>query len=172
MRIFLIGYMGVGKTTTGRKLASKMQLPFLDMDVEFEQYYGTTVSDVIQQQGEEQFRQKEHELLQHIIQTQNDAIISTGGGAPCYFNNMELMNTAGVTLYLSAPVGALAVRLSQSKTFRPLIAGKQGEELRAIIEQMLTEREPFYCQAQITVDALNVSAEQMVNVIETLGTDN
>jgi len=165
MLIFLIGFMGVGKTTTGRKLANRLQLPFLDMDDAFAHYFGKSVTDTIEQEGEQSFRQQEHELLKELIATNTDALISTGGGAPCYYDNMKVMNEAGITLYLSAPVGALVVRLSQSCTSRPLVKDKKGEELRTSISQLLNKRRPYYEQARITADALSVSAEQLERIL-------
>jgi shikimate kinase len=171
MLVFLIGFMGVGKTTTGRKLAKRLQLPFLDMDDAFAQYFGTSVASTLEEKGEQFFRQQEHELLKMLIATTKDAVISTGGGVPCHNNNMQVMNEAGITLYLSAPVGALMVRISQSRTSRPLVRDKKGEELRTFITHLLELRRPYYEQAQISADALSVSAEQLERVLRNYGTN-
>jgi len=165
MLVFLLGFMGVGKTTTGRKLANRLQLPFLDMDAAFANHFGKSVSETIEQEGESVFRQQEHELLKTLLATHKEGVIATGGGAPCHYNNMQLMNEAGITLYLSAPVGALVVRLSQSRTVRPLVKEKHGDELSAYIAQLLEERKPFYEQAIICADALSVSAEQLERIL-------
>lgn len=157
--------MGVGKTTTGRKLANRLQLPFLDMDAAFCTHFGKSVVATIEQEGESAFRHQEHELLKSLITTHEKGVIATGGGAPCHFNNMQLMNAAGITIYLSAPVGALVVRLSQSRTVRPLVQEKHGDELRSYITQLLEERKPYYEQAKISADALSVSAEQLERIL-------
>jgi shikimate kinase len=165
MLVFLIGFMGVGKTTTGRKLANRLQLPFLDMDAAFANHFGKSVAATIEQEGESTFRKQEHELLKRLVVTHKKGVIATGVGAPCHYNNMQLMNEAGITIYLSAPVGALVVRLSQSRTVRPLVNEKHGDELGTYITQLLEERKPYYEQAKISADALSVSAEQLERIL-------
>ena len=126
--IFLIGYMGSGKTTLAKKLASKLELPFIDTDDEIVKEVGMSITEYFQLHGEEKFRALEREHLQKIAQQK--AIVSTGGGSPCFFDNMQWMNENGVSVYLQMSPKALFDRLSQSKLHkRPILIGKTEEEL-------------------------------------------
>ncbi|MDF2516447.1 MAG: shikimate kinase [Sphingobacterium sp.] len=162
--IFLIGYMGSGKTTLGKKLASKLDLPFIDTDEEIVKQIGMSITEYFGQHGEAAFRKLEREQLRKFAG--NYAVISTGGGAPCFFDNMEWIRTNGYAVYLQMTPKALFDRLSQSKLHkRPILIGKSPEELRAFIEEKLTEREPYYTQAHLTIDQLNTPVETLVDLI-------
>ena len=147
-RVFLIGYMGSGKTTVGKKLAKSLLLSFIDLDDFIQNKYRKTVSEIFAELGEEEFRKIERKALREVSDIE-DVVISTGGGAPCYFNNMKLMNNAGITLYIEVEPEELAARLLASKTVRPLIAGKSEEELIPFIREHLSQRERYYKSAQI-----------------------
>ena len=110
MLIFLIGYMGSGKTTIGRGLARRLGLRFIDMDTEVEQRTGMSVTDYFAARGEEAFRGEEREVLRCLTNEQ-DAVVATGGGVPCFFDNMEVMNASGLTIYLKMGPEKLAARL-------------------------------------------------------------
>jgi shikimate kinase len=155
-RIFLIGYMGSGKTTTGKRLSKKYGLDFIDLDHYIESRHFKTVSQLFQEKGEDGFREIERELLREVADFEN-IIISTGGGTACFFDNMELMNQKGETVYLKASAADLSEYLSTASKDRPLLAQKSGEELSDFISEMLQKREPFYSQAKHTVDARGVS---------------
>src|SRR5690554_4762065 len=127
-RIFIIGYMGSGKTTVGKRLAKALSLDFIDLDAYIQSKYRKTIPQLFEEKGEKGFRELEHLTLREVA-TFEDVVISTGGNAPCFFDNMELMNGAGTTVYLQAEPNELADRLAASKTVRPLIAGKSREEL-------------------------------------------
>lgn len=162
--IFLIGYMGSGKTTLGKKLASKLDLPFIDTDEEIVKQIGMSITEYFSQHGEAAFRELEREQLRKFAG--NYAVISTGGGAPCFFDNMDWIRANGYAVYLQMTPKALFDRLSQSKLHkRPILIGKSPEELRAFIEEKLTEREPYYTQAHLTIDQLNTSVETLVALI-------
>lgn len=150
-RIFLIGYMGAGKTTVGRELAKALELEFLDLDHFIQARYQKTVSQLFQEVGEAEFRNIERNLLREVGEFEN-IIIATGGGAPCFFDNIDYMNKAGTTLYLKASPMALSTRLNTCKEKRPLIKDKNEDELHSFVKESLVKREPFYSQAQIVFE--------------------
>lgn len=165
-RIFLIGYMGSGKTTVGKLLAAKLGYSFVDMDAHIEEQQFKSIGQIFAERGEDEFRQLEQKCLHEVAQF-DDVIISTGGGAPCFFDNMEYMNTHGTTFYLRFTADELADRLATQAAKRPLIATKKGDELRQFIAEGLEKREPFYTQANYSV-AGDVSAvvKEIVEIIE------
>ncbi|MDR0506151.1 MAG: shikimate kinase [Dysgonamonadaceae bacterium] len=146
-KIFLIGYMGSGKTTIGKCLAKRLNMQFIDLDTYIENKYRKSIVEIFADKGEDGFRKIEKEMLQEIILFE-DVVISTGGGCPCFFNNMELMNNAGITIYLKMSVDELTKRLSgTSKEKRPLIKYKNANELKSFIIDSLAKRDFFYSQA-------------------------
>ena len=162
-RIFLIGYMGSGKTSMGIKLAENLGLTFVDMDHHIEEKYHKTVSQIFAESGQDAFRKLEQNCLHEVAEFEN-CVIATGGGAPCFFDNMEFMNTHGLTVYLSLSAEQLATRLELSRAGkRPLIANKQGDELRQFIGEGLSAREAFYKQAKVSVSG---SDEEILTNIE------
>lgn len=146
-RIFLVGYMGAGKTTLGRALANELGIPFIDLDNYIEKRYCKTISQIFAEKGEEEFRNIERWMLHEVGEFEN-VIISTGGGTPCFFDNIEYMNGQGTTVFLDVPVERLFIRLSIARHKRPLIKDKNDEELRAFIVEQLGKREPHYSKAQ------------------------
>ncbi|MCI0920278.1 shikimate kinase [Sphingobacterium rhinopitheci] len=163
--VFLIGFMGSGKTTWGKKIAAALQLPFIDLDHEIVNYIGMTIPEYFEAHGEDSFRRLENEFLKK--QATKKAIISTGGGTPCYYDNMEWIKANGLALYLYHTPKSLWSRLSQSDVNkRPVLKGLTGEELLSFIESKLVEREPYYSQAHIKVEQINTPLEQIVNIIK------
>lgn len=161
-RVFLIGYMGSGKSTIGRYIAKDMGWEFIDMDDYFEQKHSCTISEYFAQHGEAGFREAEAGVVRELCQ-KSKAVVATGGGAPCFHSNMEAMREAGLTIYIEVRPEELAKRLSNAKSKRPLIADKSDDELVTFIEQQLAKREPFYRKAEMTVDgaAMPFSAYKM-----------
>jgi shikimate kinase len=150
-RIFLIGYMGCGKTTLGKRLAEHTGFAFLDLDGFIEQKYLKTVATIFAEMGQDAFREIERKMLADVVEFEN-VVIATGGGAPCFFDNIDVMNNAGLTVYIKLSPEQLAFRLENSRAGkRPLIVGKTGEELRQFIEDGLRQREQFYLQAKLIV---------------------
>ncbi len=147
MRIYLIGYMGCGKSTLGKRLAKHLNLEFVDMDHYIEMRNHKTIPQIFAEEGESEFRKKERKALEELSEFSN-IVIATGGGAPCFFDNIDLMNQTGATIYMNIDPAILADRLIHSKTERPLIKGKTKEELIVFIDEMLTKRRPFYSQAK------------------------
>lgn len=152
VRIFLTGYMGAGKTTLGKAFARKLDMPFVDLDWYIEERLHKTVGELFTERGEAGFRELEKNMLHEVAEFEN-VIISTGGGAPCFFDNMEFMNRVGKTVFLYVHPDVLFRRLRMAKQQRPILQGKEDEELKAFIIQTLEKRAPFYTQAQYVFNA-------------------
>lgn len=155
IRIFLIGYMGAGKTTLGRALAKELKIEFIDLDNYIEERLCKSISQIFAEKGEEGFREIERRMLHEAGEFEN-VVISTGGGTPCFFDNIEYMNRQGATVFLDVPVERLFIRLSIARKKRPLIMGKSDEELRCFIAEQLAKRLPHYSKAKqkFTADRL------------------
>ena len=164
MKIFLIGFMGSGKTTLGRKLAAKMGYEFIDLDHKLEQQVELSIAEYFSFFGEDAFRRLESEILKKTPYPDN-VIISTGGGLPCYFDNMDWMKENGKVVYIKLSPKTLADRLEAGKEERPLLQDKHGDDLIKFIEQKLAEREGFYAQATIIADGLSLNAEPFEQIL-------
>ncbi len=147
-RIFLIGYMGVGKTTLGKELAAKLGYQFVDLDHHIQARYQKTINEIFAESGEAKFREIESKLLEEVAAFEN-TVISTGGGTPCHFNNIDIMKGAGAVVYLKTAPEVLLTRLYAGKDKRPLIKDKSEEELLDYIVENIAKREPYYQQAQV-----------------------
>ena len=150
-RIILVGYMGSGKTTVGKALSKDTGLMFYDLDWYIESRMRKSVSQIFAERGEEGFRKIEYNMLHEVAEFE-DVIISCGGGTPCFFDNMDYLNQQGDVVYLKASPDTLYKHLLMEKVERPLLKDKSPEELIAYITEHLKEREPFYSQAQYTLD--------------------
>jgi len=164
MRIYLIGYMGSGKSTLGKRLASRAGLQFIDMDHYLEERFYKTIPMIFAEEGEAEFRKKERKILEELSEF-TDVIIATGGGAPCFFDNIDLMNKTGKTIYLNIDPKILADRLLKSKTERPLIKGKSKEELVSFIDETLRKRNEFYKQAKYQVSLPDIDLDELMKMI-------
>lgn len=165
MRVFLIGFMFSGKSTVGKKLASIMNYQFIDTDRYFEEKYKISILDFFEKFGEEMFRKFEHDILKELV-VKDNVIISTGGGLPCYNNNIDLINDEGISIYLEMPFKAIINRQKNSKQKRPLLQNKTQEEIEEYLKALLTQREPIYKKSKITIDAKNVNFSDLKEVIE------
>ena len=141
--------MAAGKTTLGKALARDLGLQFIDLDHYIENRYRCTVSQLFAERGEEAFRQIERNMLHEVAEFE-DVVISTGGGTPCFFDNMDYMNAQGITVFLKASVDVIHTRLTIARTQRPLVANKSADELRQYITDMLERRAPYYTRAAHT----------------------
>jgi shikimate kinase len=160
MKIFLLGMPGSGKTTLGRQLAQSMGLPFVDLDESIEQEAGASVPKIFREQGEPAFRRLEARLLGAWCTADKEFVMATGGGAPCYADNMETMNKAGITVFLDVPAKEITARILKTDlSARPLFAGVHPENLKDNIEFMRSQRVPFYRQARLTVGPSQSVAE-------------
>jgi len=160
MKVFLTGFMGSGKTTLGKKLANYLKYDFIDLDKLIEARAGMSIVEYFGKHGEAAFRELEREVLQSTDYPEN-VVVATGGGAPCYGDNMEWMNSKGHVAYLSLPPKALAARLEPSKADRPLIRHLKGQELVDFIKAKLKEREIFYKQSRFVISAADLTAERL-----------
>lgn len=165
MKLFLVGFMGCGKTTFGKRLASKLSYDFIDMDKVFEDRAGMSIPEYFAAHGENGFRKKESEILKTTAYPEN-AVIATGGGAPCFFDNMDWMNENGTTVYINVSPKGLASRLESATDERPVLRGLKGKELEEFIASKLEEREPFYKKALIIAEGLNISPEKFLPLLD------
>jgi shikimate kinase len=145
--IYLIGFMGCGKSYWGKLLAQAMDLPFYDLDELITQMVGKSIPHIFQESGESGFRLLETRALQMINILDQSTIIATGGGTPCFSNHMALMKNTGLVIYLKASPKLLTTRLKQEKQNRPLLAEVSDEQLEAVIRQKLEQRNECYQQA-------------------------
>ena len=165
MRVFLIGFMGSGKTTLGKQLANKMGYRFIDQDQYIENKTGMTVADFFSTHGELEFRRMENEVLKDLVLLDN-VVIATGGGAPCFFNNMEIMNQHGVSIYIKLKPEVLQSRLKQAQEERPLLRGKSEKELLDFIKSKLSEREGYYNKATHVIESMDLKSEDLYQLLK------
>jgi len=164
MRIFLIGFMASGKSTVGKKLAKKLNLPFVDLDDYIEEKYNTTIRLLIYDKGMDRFREIEKESLETLINKHENIVISTGGGTPCFFDNINLMNNSGVTIYLEVDIHTLVDRLMYAKQDRPLIWGKSREDLTVYAEDLLDKRQNDYQKAKHIINGKDLKIDSLVSL--------
>jgi shikimate kinase len=164
MKIFLLGYMGSGKTTVGKKLAGMLDYTFIDLDSMIESETDHTIPEWFAQ-GEARFREVESLVLKQTGDFKN-SVISTGGGTPCFHDNMNWMKEQGLTVYIKCHPGSLFRRLVASKTQRPLLAGKTEVELMEYIVETLKEREYFYSQAHYVVKGEDIDVKSLLDEIQ------
>lgn len=160
--LFIIGYMCSGKTTFGKALALESSLNFIDLDDYITDKHKSSISEIFASSGEEVFRKIEKEAL-HETSELNNTVISCGGGTPCFFDNMEFMNSTGITVWLETSRDVLLKRLIEENEHRPLVKGKSPEEIRDIIERHLSLREHFYKKAQIICNGDFLENEEEIN---------
>ena len=167
MKIFLLGYMGSGKSTLAKKIAKMIAIPFIDLDQQIERSQGKSIATIFKEEGESTFRKIEKkELLEQC--SNEDFVMALGGGTPCDQDNLDLILNKGISVYLKMNVAALESRLSQSKQERPLLLGKNEEELNTFINEQLLEREKYYSQANITVDAIQADHVGLKKLVEAI----
>jgi len=166
MRIYLIGYMGSGKSTVGKGLAHALNLQFIDLDTYIEERNLKTIPEIFASEGEDGFRKAERKALHEVSEFEN-IVIATGGGAPCFFDNMDHIKKTGTSLYLEGSPRILAERLMNSKTERPLIKGKTEEELIAFIDETLAKRNNWYKRADVTmVFDHDISTNEVIDALK------
>lgn len=173
MKIVLIGYMGSGKTSVGKVLAEELKIPFRDLDTEIETIESKSIAEIFQDKGEIYFRKLENRTVKDLLSKDNDFILATGGGTPCYANSLSIMLDAPntLTVYLKAPISVLGNRLFLEKEKRPLISHLQThDELMEFIGIHLFERSHFYNQAGLVIDAKTDTPQEIAKrIIESAG---
>ena len=157
--------MGCGKTTLGRKLAATLNLTFIDLDTFLEEKYFRTIPQIFQEEGEAGFRRKEQNVLQEVS-TFDDVIVATGGGAPCFFDNMEVMNNTGFCIFLDVDTDSLVSRLINAKTERPIIKGKSPDELHHFIDEMMLKRRPFYEKTRYILKGSEIKSDHVIELLK------
>ena len=157
--------MGSGKSTMGRALASELNLTFIDLDTFLEERFFKTIPQIFAEEGEDAFRKKERKVLEEVASFDN-VIVATGGGAPCFFDNMELMNESGYCIFLDVHISSLVNRLLHARIERPLIKGKSPEELREFIEELMKKRRPFYEKAHYILTGSEILPEQIIELVK------
>jgi shikimate kinase len=165
MKIFLIGFMGSGKTYWGRLLSQKLGIPFFDLDEQVTEQAGKTIVEIFAEEGEEQFRLQEKGVLHIITESHDGFVMACGGGTPCYFNNIEYMNQAGTTVWINTPSDILFSRLIKEKDKRPLIKSLLDEQLKTFINKKFADRKIYYDQADVTVDDEPLQLDQLIQKI-------
>lgn len=156
-KIFLIGLPGSGKSTLGVRLSNKLAYPYFDLDNVIETMEGRKIAEIFEADGEMYFRKKEREALQQVLQTTEPYILSTGGGTPCFYDNMAIINQTGFSIFIKTPIATIVDRLSR-KNDRPLLQYESREELTSRISGLLKERLPFYSQAHAVVESNSMEA--------------
>lgn len=145
--IFLIGFMGSGKSYWGKQLGQALKVPFFDLDERIEENEGRPITEIFAAEGEEYFRRKESEVLMLLTETHDNFVMATGGGTPCFFNNIDYMNKMGTTIWINCSVNCLFDRLRDEKTSRPLLKELTEDQMKGYITKKLGDRKIFYQQA-------------------------
>lgn len=165
MRVFLIGFMASGKSSIGKKLAAKINKPFVDLDNYIEEKFNSTIPFLMNKRGEDEFRRIENQALHEVIKKNKYIVVSTGGGTPCFYDNMEVMNNSGITVYLEVDLSTLVSRLMLSKKDRPLILGKSKEDLTVYVKDLMDMRKIHYKQAHYKVNGKNLNVSSLADII-------
>lgn len=148
MKYFIVGYMASGKSTFGKELAKDKGLPFLDLDESVEFREGRSISEIFAKEGEEYFRKREREILHEICNEADEFVLATGGGTPCFFDNMDYMNQVGTTVFLNTSPLVIVDRLKRQRADRPLLAMYSDDELEFFVREHLESRLSFYLKAK------------------------
>ncbi len=165
MKIYLIGFMGCGKTYWGKQLSRKLEIPFFDLDEQIVANEGRSINEIFEKEGEEYFRLKEKEVLYILTESHEDFVMACGGGTPCFYNNIDYMNSSGTTVWINSSVESLFERLLKEKEGRPLIRDLTDEQLRSYIAKKYADRRIYYQQAVVIIDNEEVTLEKLVEEI-------
>ncbi|WNJ16805.1 shikimate kinase [Pontibacter sp. G13] len=164
---FLIGFMGSGKTSLGKRAANQLGWEFVDLDHWIEAKVGKTVPVIFEEMGESAFRDMEREALEALSEpAQTPRLISCGGGTPCYGDNMALINRLGTSVYLRQRLGILTQRLTQQRAGRPMLSAVPADELPTFIRELLTKREPYYLQAHHVLSDEELTVAGIVGALQ------
>jgi shikimate kinase len=160
-----MGYMGSGKTLVSKELNILNNFKIFDLDTEISKQNNRSITEIFKEKGEIFFRKTEKEVLEKILSSEKNIILSLGGGTPCYYNNIDSINEKTISVFLKTNVKTLAQRLSSEKDKRPLIQNISNEDLPEFIAKHLFERNPFYNQAKITINTDNLSTKEIAEEI-------
>jgi len=165
MKLFLIGFMGCGKTHWGRELSEKLSVPFFDLDEKIVEQAGKPISQIFEEEGEEQFRLLEKEVLYLLTESHDTFIMATGGGTPCFYNNIDYLKKNGTVVWFNCSAECLYQRLVKEKDKRPIISHVPNEQLKAFIIKKFSTRKIFYQQADIIINEDDISLDELVHRI-------
>ncbi|WP_222983682.1 shikimate kinase [Flagellimonas meishanensis] len=167
MKVVLVGYMASGKTSVGKLLAQELDMEFIDLDDHIENELQKPVKDIFAEKGEIHFRRVEHEMLRTVLNRKKNIVLSTGGGTPCYGNNMDLiLEKSDHSIYLQLPVQILVDRIKKEMEHRPLVSHLNVQDLPEFIGKHLFERRPFYMKAKHTVQVGNKDVQTLLDEIK------
>lgn len=164
MRIYLVGFMGCGKSSVGKKLAALLNYNFIDLDQLIEESFSLSVEEIFNSKGEESFRIMEQKCLQSTF-GMDDIVVATGGGTPAFFENMNRINENGISVFIDLPPLAIEKRLRMSRKPRPLVKNLSSEELLAFVIDKSEERRPFYLSANISINGINLKPEDIIDAL-------
>lgn len=165
MRIFLIGFMGSGKSFRGKQLSQKLGIPFFDLDEQIINAEGVSINEIFREQGEEYFRLREKEIMHIITESHQSFVMACGGGTPCYFNNVEYMNQSGTSVWLNTSLAVLHERLLKEKEDRPLLKDLTDDQLKGFISKKFSDRRIYYEQARVKIEEDSLPLEQIIEKI-------
>ncbi|MFZ4400256.1 MAG: shikimate kinase [Bacteroidales bacterium] len=165
MRIILVGFMSCGKSTIGKQLARRMNMESFDIDEAFESKYKMTINNFFELFGENKFRELEHGILMESLK-QDNVIISTGGGTPCFYNNMQIINNNGISVYLKLHPKSIIDRLLNTKRQRPLLKNFTPEELSSFVYTQLSKRESYYSQSRFIFPIENKKPNEVYSLLK------
>lgn len=168
MLLFLIGMPGCGKSTLSEFLSGKLNLERIDLDEEIVRLEKRSIETIFRDNGEGYFREIERQVVVKSCKL-NNAVISTGGGAPCFHDNMKVMKEAGITVFLNVPVHTLVSRLQSFDAGRPMLNGKSEKELADFLHQKLHERLPFYHQADLVLNGEDIQGDEVIAALSKKG---
>jgi shikimate kinase len=161
MRIFIIGFMGSGKSTWGRLIAEKLGMTFYDLDEMIEKRVNLKINNIFEKKGESYFRKIEAVALRELYE-QDNFVLACGGGTPCYYDNMSFMNSKGVSVWMNTPKQIMATRLLEEAENRPLIRNLSPTKLQEFIDDKLEERLQYYNQAQIVINPTETTPDELI----------
>lgn len=165
MRIYLIGFMGCGKSHWGKALSEKLRIPFFDLDEQIVAHQGKPIVQLFAEHGEEYFRMVEKEVLYLISESHETFVMATGGGTPCFFNNIDYLKRMGTAVWLHCSPDCLHSRLLREREHRPLIRSLTDEQLRSFIARKYSDRRIFYRQAQVALQEEGLELDTLISQI-------
>ena len=165
MKIFLIGFMGCGKTHWGKQLGAKLGMPFVDLDEKIEEHEGRTIAAIFAKEGEEYFRLLEKDVLHLLTESHESFVMATGGGTPCFYNNIDYLKKQGVVVWINCTTESIYQRLIKEKEKRPLISNIPDSELKSYIVKKYSGRKIYYQQANLILPEEQITLETLLSKI-------
>ncbi|MEX2595964.1 MAG: shikimate kinase [Salibacteraceae bacterium] len=166
-RVFLWGMMGVGKSSYAKRLAHLLSWKAIDLDVEIEGKYGKSIAELFEENGELAFREIERAVLNEVV-LQEDVVIATGGGSPCFGDSSALMKESGLCVWLDAPMGLLVHRIQHAKVKRPLVDGLSKDQMTERLNELMDKRHQYYSKAHMIISVHNIAEKDALNLLVNL----